>query len=177
MNVHTMSARPAGRFTAQARPDWPDAPQTRDPETMHPRAVEMAERLREGTNTFKGLIGAGFTSSEITEHFRDAEALAMSAMTRQVSPGADLFSELVAKAKAAIASSRPMPKGTAETQALLVAWDAYCRARAAFVLDPWGSQRERCLMLLRGYFRQTPLGEPLTGHLVARVAEAMGTRH
>jgi len=177
MNAVPMNDRPAGRFTSQTRPQWPDAPITVDRETMHPRAVELAEALREGPATFRDLLGAGFTAAEITEFFAEAAALAASLRSRQVSPGADLLAEMVAKARAAVPSHRPMPKGAVETQALFVAWGRYCAARAAFVLDPWDGQRERCLDLLRAYFRATPAGEAVTGHVVRGVAEIMGARH
>jgi hypothetical protein len=175
MNAVPMNDRPAGRFTG--RPQWPDAPVTVDREAMHPRAVELAEAMREGLGTFRDLVGAGFTAAEITEFHAEARALATSLAARQVSPGADLLAEMVTKARAAIAAHRPMPKGATETQALFVAWGRYCAARAAYLLDPWDGQRERCLDLLRAYFRATPAGEAVTGHVVRAVAETMGARH
>ena len=177
MTIAVTQSRQAGRFTAEPRPDWPDAALTVDPERMHPRAVAMAEAFREGATTFKAIIGAGFTAAEIIEFRDDAEALAKHLSVRQVSPGADLMAEMVAKAKAAIANRLPMPKGATETQALFVAWGRYCAARAAHTLDPWEGQRERCLTLLRAYFRATPAGPAVAEHVVRAVAETMGARH
>lgn len=177
MNAIATPERRAGRFSGQTRADWPDTVLTVDPDSMHPRAVEMADARREGVTTFRGLIGAGFTTAEITEFHAEAKALASSLSVRQVSPGADLLAEMVAKARAAIASHRPMPKGATETQALFVAWGRYCAARSAYVIDPWDGQRERCLDLLRAYFRATPAGEAVTDHVVRAVAETMGARH
>lgn len=173
MNALSMPERPAGRFTGQTRPDWPDTVLAVDPDAMHPRAVEMAEAMREGVATFRGLIGAGFTAAEIAEFHAEAKVLATGLSVRQVSPGADLLAEMVAKAKAAIKNHRPMPKGATETQALFVAWERYCLARNAYVLDQWGGQRERCLDLLRAYFRTTPAGEAVTDHVVRAVAETL----
>lgn len=177
MNALSMSARPTSRFSAQPRPDWPDTPLTVDPDAMHPRAVEMAQAMREGLHTFRDLIGAGYTTAEIAEFKDEAKALATSLSTRQASPGADRLSEMVAKATAAIANRMPLPKGASETQKAYLAWNRYCAAVAAFRLDPWPAQRERCLDLLRTYFSATPAGPAVTGYVVGETASSMGARH
>ncbi len=161
------------RASMQSRPDWPDAVLSRDPETMHPRAVEMAQAMREGSGTFRDLVAAGFTVAEITEFNREAKALATTLSARQMSPGADRLSELAEKARAAIENRPPMPKGATETQPLLVAWSAYCRAIAAYKLDRWPAQRERCLKQLEAFFRQTPAGPAVTRHVVCAVDETL----
>lgn len=165
-----------GRAT-QPRPHWPDVPATVDSDAAHPRAVEMAEAMREGRATFKELIGAGFTSAEIIEFHKEAEAIAMERATRQVSPGADLLSEMIVKAKAAIVNHMPMPKDAVESQSLYLAWGRYCAARNAHVVDPWSGQRERCIEMLRAYFRLTPAGPATTDHVVRAVAETLEARH
>lgn len=175
MTVHDRYAATAARSSHQIRPQWPEPVMPTDPDVMHPRAVAMAEAMREGATTFRGLIAAGFTAAEITEFHREAEALATARADRQVSPGADLLAEMTAKACAAIHNRRPMPKGTTETQALFVAWGRYCAARAAMVVDPWDGQRERCLSLLSAYFRLTPAGETIAGYVVAAVADSFAT--
>lgn len=177
MNAMSLPARSFGRASAQLRPEWPDTPLTVDPDTMHPRAVELADALRDGITTFRGLIGAGFTCAEIAEFHPEARALASAKSVRQVSPGADRLSDMVAKANAAIANRLPLPKGGSETQAAVLAWSRYCAARAAFTLDPWPSQRERCLDLLRGFFRTTPAGEAVTCHVVSEVGQVMRVQH
>lgn len=166
----TLSAARLQAGTNPPPPGFPDTAPEVDAERMHPRAVEMASAFREGTTTFAALIGAGFTTAEITEFHVEAKALATSLSSRQVSPGADLLSDMVMKAKAAISSHRPMPKGARETQALYVAWERYCAARNAYLLDCWDGQRERCLSLLRAYFRATPAGAAVTDHVVRAVA-------
>lgn len=175
MNAILSPARP-GR-TIQPRPQWPDVPASIDTDAAHPRAVEMAEAMREGRATFKELIGAGFTSAEIIEFHKDAEAMAIERATRQISPGADLLAEMIVKAKAAIINHRPMPKGAVESQPLYLAWGRYCAARNAHVVDPWSGQRERCLALLFAYFRLTPAGPATTEHVVRAVAETLEARH
>lgn len=177
MTATDTPARGHGRVSRQVRPQWPDVPATVDPDAAHPRAVQMAEAMREGSCTFRDLIGSGFTSAEITEHYPEAKALAASLSVRQVSPGADLLADMAVKAKAAIVSHKPMPKGTADTQALYLAWGRYCAARNAHVVDPWAGQRERCLDLLRAYFQATTAGPAVTEHVVRAVAEVLEARH
>lgn len=166
-----------GRASRQHRPYWPDVPTTVDADAMHPRAVEMAEAMREGVCTFRDLIGRGFTGSEITEHLPDAKALAASLSVRQALPGADLPAEMLAKARAAIVGQQPMPVGAADTQALFLAWSRYCAARAAHVLDPWPSQRERCIALLRAYLKDAGLAPAVTDRIAREVERSIEGRH
>ena len=88
----------------------------------------------------------------------------------------DLLADMAVKAKAAIVNHKPMPKGTADTQALYLAWGRYCAARNAHVVDPWAGQRERCLDLLRAYFQATTAGPAVTEHVGRAVAEVLGGR-
>lgn len=169
MNVQT-------RSSAQPRPLWPDAPATIDPEAMHPRAVEMAERMREGATTFRELTGAGFSAAEIDRFAADARAHAQALAERQAEPGGDLMSEMADKARAAIPMYPPMPMGTPATQAMLIGWRGYCSAVAAYALDPHAAQHARCLSLLEAWFRRhTPVGPAVIRHVVGE-AESMLTR-
>jgi hypothetical protein len=176
MNVN-MQGRSSGRPSAQPRPTWPEAPLTVDPDKMHPRAVAMAEAMRAGAMTFRDLGAEGFTTAEIAEFRNEAVALAKALSTRQVTPGADRLSEMIAKALAAIANQLPHPKGAAETQAAVVAWNRYCASVSAYRLDPWPSQRERCIDLLRLYFRQTPAGDVVSHYVVSETAAKMRVMH
>ncbi|WP_234186445.1 hypothetical protein [Shinella sp. NM-101] len=177
MTAISTNSRASARFSDQARTDWPDAVLTIDPDLMHPRAIAMADQLREGVVTFRGLIGAGFTAAEITEFLPEAKALATSLSIRQSAPGVDLLAELVAKACAAISHRRPTVRGGEESEASYIAWSRYCQARNAYVIDPWAGQRERCLDLLRIFFRTTPIGEVAINHILHAVAHTMEARH
>lgn len=157
----------------QPRPEWPDAPHMIDPDLMHPRAVEMAQAMREGATRYDDIAGAGFSPQEIKRFGADARTLARTLATRQISPGGDRLSEMADKALAAIEGQWPVWKGTGETQALVVSWGAYCRARNAFVLDPSDAQRLRCIEKLTAFFAATPAGAAATRHVVEAVDRAL----
>lgn len=176
MTIHT-APRAQSRASVQTRPAPPEPVLAADPDTMHPRAVAMAEAMRGGAVTFRALVGEGFTTAEIVEFKDEARALATTLSTRQVAPGADLMSELVEKARAAIHHRLPQPAGASECQASVTAWHRYCLAKNAHVLDPWPGQRERCLSLLEAYFRTTPAGPNVTAYVVRAVAETLEARH
>ncbi len=148
-------------------------------ENPHPRAIEMAEAMREftalgnGGPTFRDLIREGFTSAEIAEHHRQAEQLAHERGTRQITPEPDRLAELVAKAVSPVPNRLPLPAGTAETQALFQGWGHYCTARAAYLLDPWPGQRERCLDRLRDYLNRLPLHPRSRKDIALKVAAAL----
>lgn len=147
----------AYRASAQTRAAHPFPP-----EAPHPRAVELAEAMRDifalghGVG-FKDLIRAGFTSAEIAEHHRAAETLANSQATRQITTPPDLLADMIAKARAPMPNDPPLPQRVGETQAHYLAWGHYCAARQAMVLDPWPGQRERCAELLMAYLEKLPL--------------------
>lgn len=173
MNAHHHFARPSSQIRAQ----WPETVLPADPDTMHPRAVEMAQAMREGHSSFRQLIGEGFTCSEITEHFKEAQALAQALSVKQVLPGADLPSEMIEKAKAAIQNQPPKHKGTTESQASYLAWSRYCEARNALVIDNWPGQRQRCMDLLEAYFRTTTAGPAITNYVLCAIRPTLETRH
>lgn len=148
-------------------------------EPPHHRAVEMADALREISNggangaTFASLLGAGFTSGEVIEHIDAARALAAEDVVHNVNPRPDLIGDIVAKARAPLPNRPPLPRRTSETQALLVAWRAYCAAHSALILDPWPGQRERCLSKLGGVLDQTPLYEVHRREVIAKVGNTL----
>lgn len=143
----------------QPRRSHPEAGSACEP---HPRAVEMAEAMREiasvsGNATFRDLMRAGFSAGEVSEHLREAEALAREASTRQVSPSPDRLAEMIDKARHAWPNRMPLPAGARESQALFQMWGRYCAARAAYKLDCWTGQRERCLETLTDFLDRLPL--------------------
>lgn len=165
------------RFSRETRPLWPDAPHTIDPEAMHPRAVEMAQAMREGKTTFRELSGEGFSSAEIRRFATDAGSLATTLSARQVQPGGDLLSEMCDKACAAIAGQPPLPKGTRETQAQSLDWRSYCQARNAYLIDPHADQRARCLRLLAAYFgKHTNERDAIIAYVVDAAGKALDRR-
>jgi len=162
----TPSVNPA-RFSAQTRPVHPE-----EGADVHPRCREMAETMREGHGTFKGLIAAGFSAQEINLHRQRAHDLALDLSVRQVASRADSFEDVVRKACEAIASRPPLPRGLEETQDTLVRWSLYCQARAALTIYPWSSLREQCLALLRCYLDRSEMFASVKNAAVARVAES-----
>ena len=122
----------------------------------HPRAAEMADTILDvkavgGNCRFKDLLASGFTSAEVTEFYREAEALALARQTRQIRPEPDRLADMIMKAQEAVPNRLPLPAGQGESTALVLAWGHYCAARAALLIDPWSSQRERCIERLQLY--------------------------
>lgn len=128
----------------------------------HARAVEMADAmldiaaLGQGV-AFKDLIGAGFTSAEIIEHHETATKLANKRAVYRTHQEPDRLADMVEKARAPMPHKLPLPKGTQENQALVLAWGRYCAARSAYLIDTWPGQREHCLDLLTDYLGRLPL--------------------
>lgn len=152
------------RFSRQVRPIHPEADAD-----VHPRAVEMAEAMREGADTFRALKGRGFSDREIADFADAARALAQENSIRHLTLPPDRLEDIIDKAKIAMPNRPPLPRGTAETQATLVLWGRYCMARNALTFDPWPAQRERCLGILRAYLDRTQLFE----HSKKEVVEAV----
>ncbi|RWD71619.1 hypothetical protein [Mesorhizobium sp.] len=159
------------------------SPQTRPvlPEEggeVHPRCLEMAEAMRElfavgGGVRFADLIRAGFTSAEIVEFKEDAGKLATELSTRHVSIRPDLMADIIEKARQAMPNRLPLPRDTTETQALIIAWGKYCAARSALLMDPWPSQRERCLAILSAYLDRLPIFPTARKAVLAAIDEAL----
>ena len=154
--------------SAQTRPVDPDAVGD-----VHPRCAEMAEAMREGQTTFKLLLGAGFTSAEIAEFFAEAGRIANERSVRHVSPRPDALEDVIRKAREAVPNRPPLPRGTEETQAVLIAWAQYCQARNALVLYAWPPLAEHCLALLSAYLDRSGMFAPSKRAVVAAVADTL----
>ena len=145
----------------------------------HPRCLELAEAMREGSNTWRLAMAAGFTAAEIAEFWQQAGATAAGRPPRQTGgPRGDLLADMKLKAREAVQNFRPLPAGTADSQALYVAWGAYCAARNAFSIDPAGNdaQRARCIDRLEAYFRLTTAGPSVARAVVAHVEDMLAGR-
>jgi len=156
------------RPSMQTRPIHPE-----DDGEIHPRCREMADAMREGADTFKALTAAHFSPAEITAHHEQARALAGEASVRHISLRPDDLADIIEKARIAMPNRPPLPRGAEETQAMLVLWSRYCMARAALTLDPWASQRERCLATLRAYLDRTAIFEPSKRAVVKAVEDTL----
>ncbi|TPK15202.1 hypothetical protein FJ872_19600 [Mesorhizobium sp. B2-5-9] len=161
------------RSSAQMRPVLPD-----DGGEAHPRCREMAEAMRDllssgGGVRFVDLIRADFTSAEIVEFKEAAAKLATELSTRQVSIRPDLLADIIDKARNALPNRLPLPRDTTETQTLVIAWGKYCAARAALLMDPWASQRERCIAILSAYLDKLPLFPTIRKAVLAAVEETL----
>lgn len=159
-------SEPFHRSSRQTRPIHPEAGAD-----VHPRCLEMAEAMREGANTWKGLVAAQFTPAEINLHYQRAHDLALEMSVRQISVRADTLEDVIRKAREAIPNRPPLPRGIEETQDTLIRWGLYCQARTALTIDPWPSQRERCLDLLRTYLNRSEMFPPSKNTAIAKVAE------
>lgn len=162
------------RRSPDIRPVWPEG---RD-EPDHPRCIELVDavldiKARGAGVSFRDLIQAGFTSAEITEHHSRAEAIIAEREVKHVFLRPDLLADIIAKAKAPVPNAPPMPRDTAETQAMIVAWGGYCAARSALLLDPWSGQRERCLKVLTAYLGRLPIFQANRDAVIKAVAAAL----
>jgi hypothetical protein len=153
--------------SAQARVVDPDAPGAE-----HPRCLEMAEAMREGADTFKLLVRGGFTAAEIAEYAVEAGRIAAERAVRHVRPRPDAMEDVVCKAREAVPSRPPLPRGIEETQAVLVAWARYCQARNALMLYAWAPLREHCLTLLDAYLDRSDMFAPSRRAVVQAVADS-----
>ncbi len=113
-------------------------------EAPHHRAVEMAEKMAEATGAYGGafyadLVAAGFSQAEIVEHEATARALCAAGFVRDVRPAGDRVPDIIEKALASAAHRMPRTAGLSaeDADAAEAHWKLYCRARAAFKLDPW----------------------------------------
>lgn len=151
-----------------------------DIDDPHPRAVEMAEKMREaagafGHATWGDLVAAGFSSDEIVEHETLARTLAGAGFVRQVTPAGDRVPDFLQKAIAATVHVMPLTAGATPTAERAGAWEAFCRARAAWKLDPWTSQGERCLAHLDRFLRFFPLLDRERNRIVSGLAASQKT--
>jgi hypothetical protein len=175
MNMLHVEPRLNGRPYATARPCHPEGD-----DVPHPRAIEMAEKMREaaafGGVTFADIVQAGFSTAEIIEHEPIARKIAAASIVRQIAPTHDRLADIVIKAIAAAAHAMPVMAGASAIDGDGVdRWGRYCTARAAFKIDPWVSQRERCLALLRTFLHALPLLPREANQIIHAVAAAMKT--
>lgn len=131
-------------------------------EEVHPRAVEMAEKMREAAGAFGGctwndLIAAGFTGEEIQLHEAVSRSLATAMVSRAASPQPDRVQDIITKAIASAAHIVPRMAGVDLPDDAIDEWGVYCTARAAWKIDPWSGQRERCIGRLDVFLRRLPL--------------------
>lgn len=171
-----MLSEVAARFSAQPRAVWPEPA-----ETPHPRAVEMAERMREeagafGSCTFAGLMQAGFTAAEIAEHEPAARVMAAAGFVAQLQPAGDRVSDIIEKAVAAAAHRMPRLAGAEPAEGAADAWGRYCTAQAAYKLDPWIAQSDRCLTLLKAFLDKLGLLPRDVNRVACALATAMKGR-
>ncbi|HEV2504431.1 MAG TPA: hypothetical protein VGV39_15235 [Mesorhizobium sp.] len=156
------------RSSNQLRPIMPE-----DGVEVHPRCREMADLMREGVTQFRALLGAGFTYEEISLHRDRAVTLATQESTRHVDERPDMLEDIIAKAREAITSRPPLPRGMRETQVTTILWGRYCVACAAHKLDPWPAQRERCLSILAQYLGHSELFDHSKRAVLLAVEEKM----
>ena len=124
-------------------------------EAMADTMIEVAGSW--GCCTFDDLRSAGYTMEEIIACERDARALAAKRMRDTAGPHFDRLDAIVVKLVAAAPHAIPTPGGFAHGDDSRTAWDRFCTARAAYKVDPWVSQGERCLSLADAFLRCLPL--------------------
>lgn len=146
---------PSGRLSSQARPDTPEGATS----SPHPRAIEMAETIREivfrdGSVTDAALVAEGYSAGEIVELGAEASERARLLM---VSDGTAPDNYARIRAKAEYAGAMPLPGGFVPDRNAREAWGRYIKARRAHGFDPWIGQQTRCAELLRQFLQRMPL--------------------
>lgn len=161
------------RPSPQTRPVYPET------ETRHPRAIELADAIREIAGgglgaTEKDISMLGFSVGEIIEHLPLAKIIIAESFVREIQPSGDRVPQIIEKAMLSAAHIMPKTAGLdpASEDTAEKLWRAYCSARAAFKLDPWWSQSERCLAMLKSFLRKLPLIEREVNRIIYAVAAA-----
>lgn len=139
-----------------------------------PRAVEMAETMRELAHSPEGATGAslaarGFSIAEIIEYAVEAAALAARS-SQADSARFDRVPDMLVKALAAMPHNPPRVGSCDLDGEGMKRWSAFCAARAAFKLDPWSMQGERALQKLNDALRHLPLLDNERARVVAGLA-------
>lgn len=175
--VSTLAGKPGQGASSQVRSEHPAGEQT-----LHHRAVELADMLRELAGADGGaseaeLRSRGFTMAEIVEHLPTATLIVSESWVRRVDPPGDRVPDIVTKALAAAAHNMPKTAGLEPEfeEDAGIAWRRYCVARAAWKLDPWVSQGERCLRLLEAFLVRLPLLERERNRVVYALAAQQKT--
>lgn len=175
MNIRTEPAQTHGRPTNQTR--------VIDPFPFEPiqgTARQMGEKMREilcrdGSVTDAALIAEGFTTADIIEYGQEAKDFVRFTITSHGAVG-DRVAGIIDKAVFACAGVMPSTAGTDITDTTRIAWNDYCTAMAAFRLDPWISQQERCLNRLRTFLGLLPLLPSEANRITTAVAAMMKRR-
>ncbi|TJW50902.1 MAG: hypothetical protein E5X65_25720 [Mesorhizobium sp.] len=162
------------RFSDARRDQHPEGYDIR-----HPRAIELADALREIAGCGSGATQAdlsplGFSVGEILEHLPQAKVILAETFVRELQPVGDRLQQIIEKALASAAHIMPKTAGldSASEDAAEVEWRRYCVARSAFKLDPWWSQSERCLVFLKAFLRKLPLLERESNRVLYAIAAA-----
>lgn len=137
---------------------------------LSPRLAAMAEAMRElrwspEGATEQALVGRGFSMAEILEYAVEAAALAAS--TSQADAlRFDRVPDILQKAVAAMPHGWPRLASHEPDAEAIARWQAFCVSRAAFKLDPWEMQAERCLARLDAALKRWPLLPTETNRIV-----------
>jgi hypothetical protein len=177
----SLAGRSGQRFSQARRVEHPEAGSG----ARNPRAVELADALAEIAGCGNGasekdLSVLGFSIGEILAHLPEAKLILAESFVRDIAPTGDRMQQIIEKAIASAAHIMPKTAGLDEASedAAAVEWRRYCTARAAFKLDPWFSQSERVLVLLKAFLRRLPLLEREANRvLYAIAAEQKATVH
>jgi len=146
--------------------------------TNDPRLIEMVSAMQDiismnGCVTYADLTGRGFTTPELLEYEHEARGLISSlALAGHNMPTGDRVPAIIDKLLASAPHLPPKPSAFTHTAASRGRWASFCTARAAFKLDPWPSQAERCLQQANGFLDTLPLLPPEKNRVVAALAKA-----
>ncbi|TPN44899.1 hypothetical protein [Mesorhizobium sp. B1-1-7] len=176
----SLAGKPGQRFSDARRVDHPEAGSGRNA-----RALELADAIREIAGcgegaTEKDLSMLGFSVGEIIAHLTEAKLILAETFIREIAPTGDRLQQIIEKAIASAAHIMPKTGGLDEASedAAAVEWRRFCQARAAFKLDPWWSQSERCLAALKTFLRRLPLLDREANRVIYAVAaEQKATVH
>jgi hypothetical protein len=176
----SLAGRPGQRFSDARRAEHPEAVRIRDP-----RAVELAGALARSPAAATAppksdLSVLGFSIGEIIAHLPEAKLILAESFVREIAPTGDRHAADHRKGDGLGGAHHAEDRraGRASEEAAAVEWRRYCQARAAFKLDPWWSQSERCLAALKTFLRRLPLLEREANRVIYAVAaEQKATVH
>ncbi|RWQ35495.1 MAG: hypothetical protein EOS20_18475 [Mesorhizobium sp.] len=171
----SLAGKPGHRFSDARRDQHPE----HGSGTRHPRAVQLADALREIAGcgegaTDKDMSMLGFSVGEIIAFLPEAKLILAESFVRDIAPIGDRVPQIIEKALASAAHIMPKTAGldSASEDVAETEWRRYCIARSAFKLDPWWSQSERCLALLKTFLKKLPLLERETNRVLYAIAAA-----
>lgn len=177
----SLADKPGQRFSEGRRVEHPEAAgKIRDA-----RAIELAEAIAEIAGCGNGatesdLSVLGFSVGEIIAHLPEAKLILAETFVRELAPSGDRMQQIIEKALASAVHLMPVTGGLdgPSQDIARIEWQRYCQARAAFKLDPWWSQSERCLNALKVFLRKLPLMEKEANRVIyAIAAEQKATVH